>query len=107
MKLYIENEVRRATPGGTRGIKSITNYSPIFRTIQKARAEGFTDVLFLDAATGKNIEECSSSNIFIVKDNVILIPPTNGTVLPGITRKSIIEIALHLNYVVINDPFLP
>ncbi|XP_050148104.1 putative branched-chain-amino-acid aminotransferase 7 isoform X3 [Malus sylvestris] len=100
MNLYIENEVRRATPGGTGGIKSITNYSPIFKTVQKARAEGFTDVLFLDAATGKNIEECSSSNIFIVKDNVILTPPTNGTVLPGITRKSIIEIALHLNYVV-------
>ncbi|XP_021814511.1 putative branched-chain-amino-acid aminotransferase 7 isoform X1 [Prunus avium] len=100
MNLYIENEVRRATPGGTGGVKSITNYSPIFEVVTKARAKGFTDVLFLDAATGKNIEEVSTCNIFFVKDNVILTPRTTGTVLPGVTRKSIIEIARHLNYMV-------
>ncbi|KAL6270730.1 hypothetical protein ACE6H2_027641 [Prunus campanulata] len=100
MNLYIENEVRRAIPGGTGGIKSITNYSPVFEVVKKARAKGFTDVLFLDAATGKNIEEASLFNIFFVKDNVILTPPANGTILPGITRKSIIEIARDLNYLV-------
>ncbi|KAK9941733.1 hypothetical protein M0R45_007428 [Rubus argutus] len=98
MNLYVENEVRRATPGGTGGVKSITNYSPVFQAVNKARAKGFTDVLFLDAATGKNIEEASTSNIFFVKDNVILCPRTNGTILPGITKKSIIEIALDLSY---------
>ncbi|XP_048424927.1 putative branched-chain-amino-acid aminotransferase 7 [Pyrus x bretschneideri] len=98
MNLYVENEVPRATPGGTGAIKSITNYSPVFEAVNKAKAKGFTDVLFLDAATGKNVEEVSSCNVFIVKDNVILTPPTNGTILPGVTRKSIIEIALHLKY---------
>ncbi|XP_068319646.1 branched-chain-amino-acid aminotransferase 6-like [Pyrus communis] len=98
MNLYVENEVPRATPGGTGAIKSITNYSPVFEAVNKAKAKGFTDVLFLDAATGKNVEEVSSCNVFIMKDNVILTPPTNGTILPGVTRKSIIEIALHLKY---------
>ncbi|KAI5314980.1 hypothetical protein L3X38_044156 [Prunus dulcis] len=77
---------------------SVMHLLMVFEAVSKAKAKGFADVLFLDAATGKNVEEVSSCNVFIVKGNVVLTPPTNGTILPGITRKSIIEITLHLNF---------
>ncbi|KAF3440978.1 hypothetical protein FNV43_RR19264 [Rhamnella rubrinervis] len=98
MSLLIQNKVARASLGGTGGIKSITNYAPVFEVVQKAKAQGFADVLFLDAATGKNIEEVSSCNIFIVKGNLISTPALQGTILPGITRRSVIEIALDFGY---------
>ncbi|KAH9655401.1 Branched-chain-amino-acid aminotransferase 6 [Citrus sinensis] len=98
LNLVVEEKFRRATPGGTGGVKAITNYAIIYKPISEAKAKGFTDVLFLDAVTGKYVEEASTSNIFVVKENVISTPPTNGTILPGITRKSIIEIARVLGY---------
>ncbi|CAK7330293.1 unnamed protein product [Dovyalis caffra] len=98
LNFAVEDNVYRAIPGGTGGIKSITNYSPNYKAISRAKAKGFTDVLFLDGATGKNIEEGTACNIFVVKGNTISTPPTKGTILPGITRKSIIEIASWLGY---------
>lgn len=98
MHFSVEDKVYRAIPGGTGGIKSITNYSPIYKAITQAKAKGFTDAIFLDAATGKNIEEATACNIFVVKGNVISTPPIAGTILPGITRKSIIEVASWLGY---------
>ncbi|XWS40345.1 hypothetical protein CRYUN_Cryun18bG0133000 [Craigia yunnanensis] len=96
--LLIEEKVHRASPGGTGGIKSITNYSPVLEAVSQAKAKGFSDVLFLDVATGKYIEEVSSSNIFIVKGNVISTPAIHETILPGVTRKSIIELALDMGH---------
>ncbi|PRQ22172.1 branched-chain-amino-acid aminotransferase 6-like isoform X2 [Rosa rugosa] len=99
LNLYVEHKIHRATPGGTGGVKSVTNYSPVYQTQQQARAKGFSDVLFLDSATGKNIEEIVAANIFILKGNVISTPTLkHGTILPGVTRKSIIDIALDFGY---------
>ncbi|KAJ0045941.1 hypothetical protein Pint_04929 [Pistacia integerrima] len=100
LNLLIERDLHRAGPGGTGGIrlKSITNYSGVYETVAKAKAKGFTDVLFLDAVTGKYIEEVSSCNIFILKDNVISTPATHGTILPSITRKSIMKLASDMGY---------
>ncbi|KAI4299223.1 hypothetical protein L6164_032703 [Bauhinia variegata] len=96
MNLLIEESVPRAFPEGTGGLKNISNYSPVFSVAKEAKAKGFSDVLFLDAVDHKYVEEVSSCNIFIVKGNVISTPETLGTILPGITRKSIIEIARDL-----------
>ncbi|KAJ0049550.1 hypothetical protein Pint_17040 [Pistacia integerrima] len=98
LNLLIESDLHRAGPGGTGGIKSITNYSGVYETVAEAKAKGFTDVLFLDAVSGKYIEEVSSCNIFILKDNVISTPATHGTILPGVTRKSIIKLASDMGY---------
>ncbi|XP_054776458.1 LOW QUALITY PROTEIN: branched-chain-amino-acid aminotransferase 2, chloroplastic-like [Prosopis cineraria] len=98
INLLIENSVPRAFPGGTGGIKNISNYSPVLHVTKEAKAKGFTDVLFLDAVEHKYIEEVSSCNVFILKGNVISTPPATGTILPGVTRKSIIHIALDLGY---------
>ncbi|KAI9121246.1 hypothetical protein K1719_008279 [Acacia pycnantha] len=100
LDLKVENKLFRAISGygGTGGIKSITNYAPIYRPIIEARTQGFSDVLFLDAATANHIEETSTCNVFVVKGNIISTPVADGSILPGITRKSIIEFAADLGY---------
>ncbi|XP_039006341.1 branched-chain-amino-acid aminotransferase 6-like [Hibiscus syriacus] len=98
LNLMVEDKVHRATPGGTGGVKAVTNYSPVYKPLTQARAKGFSDVLFLDALTGSNIEEGSACNIFFLKGNVISTPIADGTILPGITRKSIMELASGFGY---------
>ncbi|KAL2894931.1 Branched-chain-amino-acid aminotransferase 2 chloroplastic [Bienertia sinuspersici] len=104
LNLYIEQEFDRASRGGTGGIKTISNYGPALRPLVKAKSKGFSDVLYLDSVHGKYIEEVSSCNIFMVKENIISTPPVKGTILPGVTRKSIIEIARDLGYRVEERP---
>lgn len=98
LNLYIEEEFVRASPGGAGGVKSITNYAPVLKAINKAKSRGFSDVLYLDAVDKKYIEEVSSCNIFIIKGGLISTPATNGTILEGVTRKSIMEIARDHGY---------
>ncbi|KAL9224097.1 hypothetical protein vseg_000166 [Gypsophila vaccaria] len=98
LSLYIEEEFDRASRGGVGGVKSITNYGQSLRPLTRAKSRGFSDVLFLDSASGKFIEEASAANVFIVKDKKIFTAPTKGTILPGVTRKSIIEIARDHGY---------
>ncbi|EFH70490.1 aminotransferase class IV family protein [Arabidopsis lyrata subsp. lyrata] len=98
LNLKVDHNHRRAHFGGTGGVKSCTNYSPVVKSLIEAKSSGFSDVLFLDAATGKNIEEVSTCNIFILKGNIVSTPPTSGTILPGITRKSISELARDIGY---------
>nr|CAB66906.1 branched-chain-amino-acid transaminase-like protein [Arabidopsis thaliana] len=90
INLIVENEFHRATPGGTGGVKTIGNYAAA-QSI--AKAKGYSDVLYLDCIYKRYLEEVSSCNIFIVKDNVISTPEIKGTILPGITRKSMIDVA--------------
>ncbi|KAI7747573.1 hypothetical protein M8C21_010287 [Ambrosia artemisiifolia] len=98
LNLYVNNEFHRATRGGAGCVKSITNYAPVLKAITGAKEQGFSDVVFLDSVHKKYIEEASCSNIFLVKGNVISTPATVGTILEGITRKSIIDIARDLGY---------
>ncbi|GER54089.1 branched-chain-amino-acid aminotransferase [Striga asiatica] len=98
LNLYVEDEYHRATNGGAGGVKSITNYAPVLKAISRARERGFSDVLYLDSANKRNIEEVSSCNIFILKGNVLSTPAPNGTILEGVTRKSIMDIARFLGY---------
>ncbi|XP_030523314.1 branched-chain-amino-acid aminotransferase 6-like isoform X2 [Rhodamnia argentea] len=104
LNLVVEEKHHRASSGGTGGIKAVANYSPVLNALTRAKAQGFSDVLFLDAATGKYIDEGSACNIFSVKGNTISTPPAHGIILPGITRKSIIKIALTLDYQVEERP---
>lgn len=98
INLVVEDEIHRATPGGTGGVKTITNYAPVLKAQLQAKAKGFTDVLYLDSTKKRYLEEASSCNLFMVKDNVISTPITRGTILAGITRKSIMEIADDYGY---------
>ncbi|PPS15114.1 hypothetical protein GOBAR_AA05465 [Gossypium barbadense] len=98
LSLYVEEEEVRAFSGGVGGVKSVSNYGPVLKALVRAKTLGFSDVLYLDSVNKKYLEEVSASNIFTLKGNVISTPPTSGTILPGITRKSIIEIALGLGF---------
>ncbi|XP_027773973.1 branched-chain-amino-acid aminotransferase 2, chloroplastic-like isoform X2 [Solanum pennellii] len=98
LNLYVDEEFHRASRGGAGGVKSITNYAPVLRAIRNARERGFSDVLYLDSVNKKYIEEVSSCNIFLVKGKVISTPIACGTILEGVTRKSIMEIAIDLGY---------
>uniref|UniRef100_A0ACD6A5V6 Uncharacterized protein n=1 Tax=Avena sativa TaxID=4498 RepID=A0ACD6A5V6_AVESA len=98
INLIVEHNFHRAVPGGTGGVKTIGNYASVLKAQTIAKANGYSDVLYLDAVHNKYLEEVSSCNIFIVKGNTISTPPIEGTILPGITRKSIIELAKSKGY---------
>ncbi|KAL5558731.1 hypothetical protein UlMin_034942 [Ulmus minor] len=104
LNLYVEDEYDRASRGGVGGVKTISNYAPVFKSLQKAKNRGFSDVIYLDSVKKRYIEEASACNIFTVKGNMISTPPLNGTILPGITRRSIIEIARDYGYQVEERP---
>ncbi|XP_060173352.1 branched-chain-amino-acid aminotransferase 2, chloroplastic-like [Lycium barbarum] len=98
LNLYVEEDLHRASRGGAGGVKSITNYAPALRAIKSAKERGFSDVLYLDSVNKRYIEEVSSCNIFLVKGKVLSTPATCGTILEGVTRKSIMDIARDLGY---------
>ncbi|KGN48645.1 branched-chain amino acid aminotransferase 2, chloroplastic [Cucumis sativus] len=98
INLVVEHELHRATPGGTGSVKTIGNYAAVLKAQSAAKAKGYSDVLYLDCVHKKYLEEVSSCNIFVVKGNVISTPAIKGTILPGITRKSIIDVARSLGF---------
>ncbi|XP_068656526.1 branched-chain-amino-acid aminotransferase 2, chloroplastic-like [Aristolochia californica] len=98
INMYVEEEFHRATPGGAGGVKTISNYAPVLKAQTRAKSRGFSDVIFLDSVKKRNLEEAASCNVFIVKGNVVSTPPAEGTILAGVTRKSIIEIARDHGY---------
>ncbi|KAF5199145.1 Branched-chain-amino-acid aminotransferase [Thalictrum thalictroides] len=93
INLLVEKDYHRATPGGTGGIKTIGNYASVLKAQSAAKAKGYSDVLYLDSVQKRYLEEVSSCNVFIVKGKTISTPEIKGTILPGITRKSIIDVA--------------
>ncbi|KAJ8771377.1 hypothetical protein K2173_026554 [Erythroxylum novogranatense] len=98
LNLYVEEEYHRSTRGGTGGVKAIGNYAQGLKATGRARSMGFTDILYIDSRENKYLGEGNCSNTFLVKGDVISTPATNGTILPGITRKSVIEIARDIGY---------
>ncbi|KAI5082787.1 hypothetical protein GOP47_0002530 [Adiantum capillus-veneris] len=102
--LKVENTYHRAAPGGTGGVKTVGNYASVLKTQLNAKKHGFSDVLYLDAVENKYLEEVSSCNIFLVEGNKLATPQLKGTILPGITRKSVIELAKSRGYEVEERP---
>ncbi len=94
VKLLVAETDTRAAPGGTGAAKCGGNYAASLRTQADAIARGFDQVVFLDAAERRWIEELGGMNLFFVfDDGSISSPPLDGTILPGITRDSLITLA--------------
>jgi len=92
-KARISNSIR-ATRGGTGWIKCDSNYVIPILEKKKAEADGFMEIIFLDAEHREYVEEGSSCNIFFLLKNGTLVTPELGdTILPGITRKSLLTLA--------------
>ncbi len=89
----IAKDINRASPHGTGDAKAVCNYPVTMRPKQEAKGEGFDDVIYLDPIHNKHIEEAGASNFFaLMKDGTLVTPPL-GSILPGITRESVILLA--------------
>ena len=92
VKILVEGEDVRAVKGGTGFTKCGGNYAASIRAAERAAAQGFSQVLWLDGLHRKYIEEVGAMNVMFKIDGKVITPELQGTVLPGITRKSCIEI---------------
>lgn len=92
VKIYVEDEYIRAAPGLTGFVKCGGNYAASLAGQEKAHALGYSQVLWLDGVHRKYVEEVGSMNCFFKIGGVVRTAPCTGTVLPGITRKSCIEL---------------
>ena len=92
VKLLARN-INRASPHGTGDAKAVCNYPVTMRPKQEAIADGYNDVIYLDPIKNQYIEEAGAANFFALMDNGSLVTPPLGTILPGITRESVIELA--------------
>ncbi len=98
VKIYVENNYIRAVRGGTGYVKTAANYAISLAGQEEAHRQNYEQVLWLDGVEQKYVEEVGSMNIFFVIDGEIITPELTGSVLPGITRKSAIEICRKNGY---------
>ena len=98
VKISIENQDVRAVRGGTGYAKCGGNYAASLRAGKRAAEKGFSQVLWLDGVEQKYVEEVGSMNVMFKIDGEIVTPKLTGSVLPGITRKSCIEILRNWGY---------
>ena len=92
IRIMIENSDVRAVRGGTGYVKCGGNYGASIRAGKRAEEQGFSQVLWLDGVTRRNIEEVGSMNVMFKINGRVVTPALTGSVLPGITRKSCIEL---------------
>lgn len=98
VRIYVEDEYIRAAPGLTGFTKCGGNYAASIAAQVKAEEMGFTQVLWLDGVHRKYVEEVGTMNVMFMIDNEIYTDPCDGTVLPGVTRDSIIHILKSWGY---------
>ncbi|NBC05554.1 MAG: branched-chain amino acid aminotransferase, partial [Bacteroidetes bacterium] len=97
VSLTTTNEYVRAAKGGTGEAKAAGNYGGSLLPAIKAQEEGYTQVLWLDAKEHKYVEEVGTMNIFFLIGDTLVTPQLGGTVLPGITRRSVLALAKEWN----------
>lgn len=100
IKLWAEKEYIRAATGGTGEAKAAGNYAAAIRPTEIAKAKGYDQVLWLDAQEHKYIQEVGTMNIFFKIEGHFITPELDGSVLHGITRKSVIDVLRHKGYAV-------
>ena len=94
VSLWVSQEFTRAAPGGTGAAKCGGNYASSLLAQAEATRHGCDQVVFLDAVEQKWVEELGGMNIFFVFDDGSMVtPPLGGTILPGITRSSLLTLA--------------
>jgi branched-chain amino acid aminotransferase len=92
VKILVTRDFVRAVRGGVGEAKTLGNYAASLLAGDKAHEEGYTQVLWLDGVEQKYIEEVGAMNIFFVIDDEIITPMLSGSILPGITRNSVIKL---------------
>ncbi|MBQ3138021.1 MAG: branched-chain amino acid aminotransferase [Ruminococcus sp.] len=92
VNIYVENKYVRAVRGGMGYAKTGGNYAASLIGQDEAHKQNYAQVLWLDGVEQKYIEEVGAMNIFFVIDGEVVTPALQGSILPGITRKSAIEV---------------
>jgi branched-chain amino acid aminotransferase len=93
LTLWLTEDYTRAGRGGMGAAKTGGNYASSLVAQQQATAEGCDQVVFLDTAEGKYVEELGGMNMYFVHADGSIVTPETGTILEGITRSAIIELA--------------
>lgn len=95
VKIWIEDDYVRAVRGGIGEAKTGGNYVASMAAQVKAHEDGYSQVLWLDGVERKYIEEVGAMNIFFKINGTVVTPMLNGSILPGVTRDSVIQLCKH------------
>ncbi|MBO9617874.1 MAG: branched-chain amino acid aminotransferase [Niabella sp.] len=98
-RIYVEEKYTRAAPGGTGAAKTGGNYASSLLSSAEAKKQGYDQVLWMDAHEHKYVQEVGAMNImFMIGDTIVTPDLTDGTILSGITRMSLIELFREKGY---------
>ena len=98
VKILVADEFARTVEGGLGDAKTAANYAASLFAGEKAKAQGFNQVLWLDGVTKEYVDEVGAMNIMFIINNEIVTPPLDyGTILPGVTRDTVIRLAKDWN----------
>ncbi|HTO38815.1 MAG TPA: branched-chain amino acid aminotransferase [Brumimicrobium sp.] len=100
LKVKIEETYTRAAQGGVGAAKAAGNYAAALYPEALAKKEGYQQLIWTDANTHEFIEEAGTMNILFVKDGKVITPAESDTILHGITKRSVVEVAKDLGYTV-------
>ncbi|MEM7655201.1 MAG: branched-chain amino acid aminotransferase [Bacteroidota bacterium] len=104
VSLLASKDYVRAAVGGTGSAKAAGNYASAMLPDQIAKAQGYHNVLWLDAKEHRYVEECGTMNIFFQIEDTFVTPNLTGTILPGITRNSVIRMLKDAGHLVETRP---
>lgn len=93
LRIWVERARARAAPGGIGAAKASANYVASLLPAEEAKARGFDQVLWLDAAEHRWLEEIGTMNVFARIGDALVTPPLGGTILAGVTRDSVLTLA--------------
>ena len=93
VSIWVAQDLHRAGPGGTGAAKTMGNYAASMASQNEAYAHSCEQVCFLDAATGRNLEELGGMNVFVVlATGEVVTPALDGSILEGVTRASVMTL---------------
>ena len=99
ISILVEDRYVRAVRGGMGEAKTGGNYACSIKAGEEAQKKGYSQVLWLDGETMKYVQEVGAMNMmFVYEDRKIVTPVLNGSILPGITRDSVLKLGKHLGY---------
>jgi len=100
VRIMVEDKYVRAVPGGTGDAKTGGNYAASLKAALEAKKKGFEQVLWLDGAHHRYVEEVGSMNMFFAYGDLVVTAPLTGSILNGITRDSVMKLAGPLGFTV-------
>lgn len=104
VRIWVETEEVRASPGGVGFTKTAGNYAASLHASEKAKERGYNQVLWTDSVSHRYVEEVGTMNVFAVLDDEIVTPPLDGSLLPGVTRDSVLHLLRDLKKPVSERP---